>query len=80
MQTPTGTRQEEENNIAILQQHRVGTHIKSFTEIVGLNVLFKTINIKNEKRKMRRFNAQGSYDEMCEQYRRERRKSAEGRS
>lgn len=39
MQTATGTRQEEENNIAILQQQH----------IVRLNVLFKTISIRNEK-------------------------------
>lgn len=64
MQTATGTRQEEENNIAILQQQH----------IVRLNVLFKTISIRNEKSVGKRFNAQGSYNEICEKYRREKKK------
>lgn len=36
--------------------------------------MFKIINIRNEKIKMRIFNAQGTYNEMCEQYRRETKK------
>lgn len=47
MQTATGTRQGEENNIAILQQQHFGT--QRGKNIVRLNVLFKTISIGNEK-------------------------------